>query len=426
MLIKEQVKKHVAAIHTNGFLSLIERKMINVLLLNAYDSLLTRRTHSIPIRHLCVMLGWEESHNTDRLKSVLRSLSSTTVEFNIMDDGKLDWKVMSMLSYGDIKDGICTYRYDEYLAERLYDPEIYATINIGVQRRFEGSYALILYENCLRYKVVGSTGWWDINRFRKLVGASAAVYDEFKYLKRDVIMKPMEEVNRISDIQLDVEFKKQGRKVTDIRFLISENPQQTLLKPVIDDEQEAVRETEIFKRLIEHGIGERLAILWIIQDEDRAKKVVEYVEEKDRKKQVKGTTAGYIRSLIEGNAVVEITPYEEKKQKKEKEKLKGEQQKAFEIRRAELEAEFVRECTTKLVNALSRVDKQAWVKSYIDIEGIEKAKSYNSEKADFRDSLERIQFLAWLRKSFASEINHAEFDVWLKEKESVVKKAIGK
>jgi plasmid replication initiation protein len=412
----EQVKKHVAAIHTSGILSLLERKMVNVLLLNAYDALLTRRTHTLPIKHLCAMLGWDESNNIERLQDVLRKLATTAVEFNMMEDGKEIWRVMSMLSYGEIKDGTCTYRYDEYLAERLYDPEIYATINIGIQRRFEGSYALTLYENCLRYKAVGSTGWWELNRFKKIVGATAPMYDEFKYLKRDVITKPVEEINRISDIQLVPEYQKQGRKVTAIRFLVTENPQQTLLKPMKEDDHAAIRESEIFKRLLDHGIGERLAILWILQDEERARQVVEYVEAKARKKQVKGSTAGYIRTLYESDAVVGKTPFDEKKEQEAQGKIEEERRQMLEKRRAELKAEYVRERAKKAVNALSLDDKLVWIQRYINEVGAEKAKSYNAETVDFRDKLEGLQFLAWLRKQLAPKIKPSEFKVWLKAK----------
>jgi Initiator Replication protein len=407
----ERVKKHVAAIHTSGELSLLERKMVNVLLLNAYDALLTRRTHVLPIKHLCAMLGWDDSKNTERLQEVLLKLASTAVEFNMMEDGKEVWRVMSMISYGEISEGICTYRYDEYLAERLYDPEIYATINIGIQRRFEGSYALTLYENCLRYKIVGSTGWWELERFKKIIGANAAIYDEFKYLKRDVIIKPIDEINRVSDMQLVPEFQKQGRKVTAVRFLISENPQQTLLKPVIQDDHLAIRESEIFKRLLEHGIGERLAILWVLQDEERAQKVVEYVEAKAHKKQVKGLTAGYIRTLYESDAVVGKTPFEENRKQAEQIKIVEEQRKALKKKQSDLEAKFVRERTNEAVNALSVDDKRVLASIYIAEIGGEKSKTYNAETVDFRDSLERIQFLAWLRKRLAPKITHAVQDL---------------
>jgi plasmid replication initiation protein len=408
----DQVKKHVAAIHTSGEMTLLERKTANVLLLNAYDALLTKRTHTLPVKHLCAMLGWDESNNIERLQDVLRKLASTTIEFNMMEDGgKEVWRVMSMLSYGEINGGTCTYRYDEYLAERLYDPEIYATINIGVQRRFDGGYALTLYENCLRYKTVGSTGWWELNRFRRIMGAEAALYDDFYRLNERVIKPSVKEINRVSDIQLEPEFQKQGRKIAAVRFLITENPQQTLLKPMIEDDHAAIRESEIFKRLLDHGIGERLAILWILQDEERAQQVVEYVEAKARKKQVKGSTAGYIRTLYESDAVVGKTPFEAKKEQEAKAKIEAEQREAKEKRRAELEAEYVRERVNKVVNEMSIDDNRTWIQRYIDEVGAEKTKSYNAETAKFRDRLERLQFSAWLRKQLTSKIKPSAYNV---------------
>jgi plasmid replication initiation protein len=413
----EQFKKHVAAIHTSGELSLLERKTANVLLLNAYDALLTRRTHTLPVKHLCAMLGWDESNNIERLQEALRKLASTSIEFNMMEDGKHVWRVMAMLSYGDIEEGVCTYRYDEYLAERLYDPEMYATINIGVQRCFEGSYALTLYENCIRYKSVGSTGWLELERFRRIMGADAVLYDDFRRLNERVIKPSLKEINRVSDIQLAPEFQKQGRKVSAVRFLITENPQQTLLKPVIQDEHTAIRESELFKRLLEHGIGERLAILWILQDEARARQVVEYVEAKALKKQVKGSTAGYIRTLYEGDAVVGKSPFEAKKAQEDQAKIEEERRKVLAKRRSELKAQFVRERINEAINALSLADKRAWVGHYIDEAGNEKAKTYNTETAEFRDALERIQFSGWLRKRLAPTIESSEYKAWLKVNE---------
>jgi len=369
------------------------------------------------------MLGWDESNNIERLQDVLRKLASTAIEFNVMEDGKEVWRVMSMLSYGEIKDGTCTYRYDEYLAERLYDPEIYATINIGVQRRFEGGYALTLYENCLRYMAVGSTGWWELNRFRRIMGADAGLYDDFRRLNERVIRPSVKEINRVSDIELQPEFQKQGRKVTAVRFLISENPQQTLLKPMIQDDHAAIRHSGIFKRLLEHGIGERLAILWIIQDEERAKSVVEYVEARAKNKKIKGSTAGYIRTLYESDANVGKTPFEAKKEQEAQGKIEEDKRKAMETRRAELEAEYLRERANEAVNTLSIDDKRGWVQRYIDEAGAEKTKSYNAETAEFRDKLERMPFLAWLRKKLEPKIKPSEFKAWLKEKGHAAQKA---
>lgn len=410
-----EVKKHVAAIHTSGDLSLLERKTVNVLLLNAYDALLSRRTHKLPVKHLCAMLGWDESNNIERLQDVLRKLATTAVEFNMMEDGKEVWRVMSMLSYGEIKDGTCTYRYDEFLAERLYDPEIYATINIGVQRRFEGGYALTLYENCIRYKLVGSTGWWELDRFRKIIGATAPMYDEFKYLKRDVITKPVDEINRVSDIRLTPEFQKEGRKVSAVRFLIAETPQQSLLKPEVMDEHAELRESETFKRLQEHGIGERLAMAWILQDEERARAVVEYVEEKDKKKQVKGSVAGYIRKLIEDGADVGSSAYEAKKVQAEKASTEKVRTEAQNTRLQELREAFQRQRVTAAVKALAPEERQRHAEAYMAEAGEGAASSWNPEKLDFTSAIERVKFSTWLRKSLTPEFDEAEFEVWKKQ-----------
>lgn len=80
------------------------------------------------------MLGWYESHNMEGLKQALRNIVCTPIEFNIMEDGSETWDVMSLLAHANIKNGICTYKYIEELAERLFDPEVYATINLGIQK----------------------------------------------------------------------------------------------------------------------------------------------------------------------------------------------------------------------------------------------------------------------------------------------------
>ena len=395
---------------------MLERKMANVFLLNAYDDLLTKRTHNIPVKLLSAMIGWDESNNLERLQSSLKQLTSTTVEFDLMGDGKGSWAVVSLLSFGEIKNGICSYRYDEFLAEQLYDPDIYATINMRIQRQLKGGYSLALYENCLRYKNVGSTGWWELAKFRRLVGADASLYDSFKRINERIIQPSVKEINKSSDIFVEPEFKKESRKVIAIRFLVRENSQKAIFKQEETDEFVALRETDIFKRLKDHGIGDKLAITWILQDEERAKSVVDYVESKDKKKQVKGSTAGYIRKLIEDKAEVGKPGYEAKKEEEAKAKADEAKRKVFEKKIADLKAECIRELTEKAINALSVDEKKRLIPEYLTETGQDKGKSYNEDTSIFRDSLERMQFTGWLRKRFKVEVSEAEFNGWLKER----------
>ena len=285
VVIREEFKKNVGAIHTSGELSLLERKMSNILLLNAYDSLPTAKSHSIPVAHLCAMLGWEESNNVERLKDALRTLVSTRIEFNLLDkEGKEHWEVTTIISGGNIGNGICTYRYDSELAKKLYHPSVYATINIGIQRRFSGNYALTLYENCVRFRNNGpesGTGFIPIDKFRKLMGAENVAYEDYKYLKRDVIKKSVDEINKVSDIEIElVEERGKGRKVTAVKFLVKENPQLSLFEREIPENFGEMRKDETYRKLRGAGIGERLALSMILNDPKRAKEVLEYAAER--------------------------------------------------------------------------------------------------------------------------------------------------
>lgn len=51
-LDKYEVVKHLGAVHISNTLSLLERKISNVLLRHAWDHLLEREVHSISIRAL--------------------------------------------------------------------------------------------------------------------------------------------------------------------------------------------------------------------------------------------------------------------------------------------------------------------------------------------------------------------------------------
>ncbi|PWE33032.1 plasmid replication initiation protein [Maritimibacter sp. 55A14] len=262
-LKRSSVKKHVAAIHVSGKLTLLQRKLSNVLLLNAYDSLTTRQSHSIDARTLCLMIGYN-SNDMETLKASLRSLAETVAEWDMLDEaGKQEWGVSALLSYAKLKGGVCEYAYSPALAEKLHDPKVFALINLNIQRRFTSGHALALYENCYRFVRTGSTGWWPLELFRRLMGVDgSAYYETYKHLNAKIIKPAVAEVNKTSNIEVTPEVRKKGRAVTDIRFLIRENPQLAMFD--IDD-GEGVRNAATYKRLVALGVSDRLARQWIAE-----------------------------------------------------------------------------------------------------------------------------------------------------------------
>ena len=273
-LKRESVKKNVAAIHVSGKLSLLQRKLSNVLLLNAYDTLVTQPKHRIDARTLCLMIGYN-SNDMDTLKQALRSLAETVAEWDMLDEkGRQEWGVSALLSYAKLKGGVCEYAYSPALAEKLHDPKVFALINLNIQRRFTSGHALALYENCYRFVRTGSTGWWQLDLFRRLMGVDDSVYYEtFKHLNAKIIKPAVAEVNKTSNIILTPQLRKEGRAVTEIRFLIKENPQLAMFE--IDD-SEGVRTSAIYSALLGQGVSDRLARQWIAEHGE------DYVREKIR------------------------------------------------------------------------------------------------------------------------------------------------
>jgi hypothetical protein len=276
------VKKNVAAIHVSGKLTLLQRKLSNVLLLNAYDTLVHQSSHAIDARTLCTMIGYN-SNDMETLKQSLRGLVETSAEWDMLDEnGQQEWGVSSLLAFAKLKGGVCEYAYSSALAEKLHDPKVFALINLNIQRRFTSGHALALYENCYRFVRTGSTGWWPLELFRRLMGVNdSAYYETFKHLNAKIIKPAVAEVNKTSNIIVTPETRKMGRSVTEIKFKIAKNPQLSILDL---DDGEGVRNEPVYEQLRGQGVSDRLVRQWI--SEHGAAHVAEKIAYVTRRKDV--------------------------------------------------------------------------------------------------------------------------------------------
>tara|TARA_X000001036_G_C20205348_1_gene613318 strand:- start:149 stop:532 length:384 start_codon:yes stop_codon:yes gene_type:complete len=106
--------KHTALIHASGRLSLVERKLNNVLLKHAFNDLETKDIHTIEISKLRSLYGMTKDYNDKHLENSLRHIREKSIEFNIFEQDKQNskiWVNTSFLSWVDIdfKKGVCEY-----------------------------------------------------------------------------------------------------------------------------------------------------------------------------------------------------------------------------------------------------------------------------------------------------------------------------
>lgn len=227
---EHELKKHAAAIHCSNTLSLLQRKISNALLYHAYKELMLKEEHEISVKQLCKLIGYH-GNNHAVIKDGLKGLLSTVIEWNVVSDttGAEDWTASSILASVSLRGPICLYAYSPRMKQLLHSPSMFGKINLFIQSRFKSSYGLALYENCIRYRGLPFTKWFDMATFRKLMGVPATKYPIFRDFKKRVLDKSIEEVNAYSDLIVECEVFKDGRQVVKLRFSLKERAKKVRL-----------------------------------------------------------------------------------------------------------------------------------------------------------------------------------------------------
>ena len=234
-----EVIKASPAIQIQGKMTHLQRRAWNVLLANAYNELPDKEIHSVSVVELAAKLGYD-SNDLDYLKETLRALRNFEVEWNILGkDKEQEWGVAGLLAEAKIKDGICTYAFAPTLRHKLHNPRIYSKLNLRLQNRFRGQYALILWEICFDYfdtdRGQGETPFIPLETFKELMGLDETDYPVFKVLSRDVIKSAIKEINELTNYHVEIEQKRMGRKVAELKFRITRVKQLPVQESVFPD-----------------------------------------------------------------------------------------------------------------------------------------------------------------------------------------------
>ena len=234
-----EVIKASPAIQIQSKISILQRRAWNVLLANAYNELPDKDIHSVSMVELAAKLGFD-SGNQEYLKDVLRSLRSCEVEWNLLNkDNKQVWGVASLLASAEIENGICTYGFAPHLRLKLHNPRIYAKLNLRLQNRFRSQYAMVLWEVCFDYfdtdRDQGETPFIPLDTFKELIGLEVSEYPVFGFLNRDVIKPAIKEINTLTDYHVEVEQKRMGRKIAELKFRITKVKQIPIQESLFPD-----------------------------------------------------------------------------------------------------------------------------------------------------------------------------------------------
>lgn len=197
--------------------SLADRRTWNLLLVNAWGDRLEDPTADffIPLREL---RGLHDSN--DRIKPCLEKLQKTLVTVQMADGAT---RTVQMLGGTDIydsdrEDGILKYDFHRKLVPVLRESTIYARMEIKVLSAFTSKYALSLYEMLSKKINLRRTSEiLDIETLRQWLGVEPDKLNRWPDLNRKAVQPALQEVNKLSPYEVDLERIKKGRKVVQVR-----------------------------------------------------------------------------------------------------------------------------------------------------------------------------------------------------------------
>ena len=261
MIAEKTIRKHVTIIHAYSLMSVLQRKIVNVLLYEAtkQNNRLSQQNSvavecQIPFSNLYKAIKFN-SNNTQYLKESIDGLASLTIEWNLLKD-----KVPTNISFLNLRvlhgsptfyqDNTLNYSFHKVMLDLIDNPLIYGTLDVDLQSEFESKYGHALYENSTRFVNLQKNKVIQLETFRKILGVQENKYQSMRELTRNVIAPSVEEVNDRANFFVSLEAVKNGRKIIGFEVVVKSKKKSI----VIDNADSTCKNERIYKE-IKHAFG---------------------------------------------------------------------------------------------------------------------------------------------------------------------------
>ena len=291
-----------------GKLTLLSRRIYNVFLYHAQRQGVDRPTYTIGLSELIDDARFT-SNNTELLKSHIRDMQATTIEWHTSSGTTRQWTSTQLLGPVVIHEPgrgqACTiaWSYPEPIRERLVRPAHYTRVLLEISSQMRSYAAAVLYELGARY--LTSPGrltmredviWWA----SVLTGRSDITTVDYRILHRDTIKKALVELDTLSDdFRMEVVEHKRGRKVEELQFRVCPKPQASL--EGLRESARNVFDLELVERVIALGFKRSDAQdLYATTDEGVLRAAVDHVEQRAKNNALPAlkSTAAYLRDAL--------------------------------------------------------------------------------------------------------------------------------
>lgn len=273
-----------------GRLTLLSRRIYNALLFHSQRQGVDEPVYRLALSELIGDARFN-SNNTELLKSHLRDMQATTIEWSTSSSALKRWVSSQLLGTVTIEEEgrgrpcIVTWSYPDEIKERLVKPHQYTRVLLEMSSQMRSYSAAVLYEIGARY--LTSPGrlsmredvvWWAA----VLTGRSDIKEVDYRFLKRDVISKAIAEIDALcDDFGIELIEHKRGRKIEEIQFRVVPKLLQRL--DDLNAPNRNVFDLELVGRLIALGIKQDEAQdIYATTDEGQLRTTLDHVDQRLR------------------------------------------------------------------------------------------------------------------------------------------------
>ncbi len=256
--------KHIAAIHAESSLSIKHHQVANMLLYYAQPELSHCQNehkgkqsliHTLPISLLKKTLHEFEDSSNEKIAKILTDLTTLSITWNILKrDRKNTWYPSPLLAKAYIDNDQVHYTYTPETQERLGQPNIFAKLNLNIQRklcdtsieqRISHHHAFILWEVlcaelCLKRESNIITAGFSPQILRRLLQRAQTTQEDKENIIPDRHTLSIElkqaclVLNDKSDLMVEYEEYKTSNQNTCIRFHVNKKTQKQQVAQIHD------------------------------------------------------------------------------------------------------------------------------------------------------------------------------------------------
>jgi hypothetical protein len=291
-----------------GKLTLLSRRIYNVLLFHAQQQGVDQPGYTILLSELISDARFN-SNNTELLKSHIRDMQATTIEWHTSAGGRQTWTSTQLLGPVRIDEPgrgqACSisWSFPEPIRDKLVRPTQYTRILLEVSSQMRSYAAAVLYELGARYLTSPARltmrediVWWA----SVLTGRSDITSVDYRILHRDTIKKALAELDTLSEgFRMEVVEHRRGRKVEELQFRVVSKVQQDVKS--LQNVSGSVFDLELVERIVALGFKRGDAQdLYAVTDDGALRAAVEYVEQRIKSPSlaVVQSPAAYLRDAL--------------------------------------------------------------------------------------------------------------------------------